>query len=98
MNEVRRVLRLASWRLWLLDVFRTLLITVTVALVLVLLARIVEQVLGLKAKFDPWWRTGFISAGSAAVGVAVLWSIIRRRKAISVAVELDERAGLRESL
>jgi hypothetical protein len=98
MNEVRRVLRLASWRLWLLDVFRTLLITVTVALVLVLLARIVEQVLGLKAKFDPWWRTGFMSAGSAAVGLAVLWSIIRRRKAISVAVELDERAGLRESL
>jgi hypothetical protein len=98
MNEVRRVLRLASWRLWFVDVIRTLLVTVTAALVLVLLARIVEQILGNKALFDPWWRTAFISAGSAAVGSALLWALIRRRKALAVAVELDERAGLRESL
>jgi hypothetical protein len=98
MNEVRRVLRLASWRLWFLDVIRTLVVTVTVAVVLVLLARIVEQVLGLKARFDPWWRTGFLSVAGAAVGAAILWAVIRRKRALSVAVELDERAGLRESL
>ena len=66
MNEVRRVLRLASWRLWFVDVFRTLLITVTVAR-LWCCSRIVEQVLGLKNKFDPWWRTAFYSAGGGAV-------------------------------
>src|SRR5881394_4433359 len=98
MNEVRRVLRLASWRLWFVDVIRTLLVTVTAALVLVLLARIVEQILGNRALFDRWWRTAFFSIGGAAVGAALLWSLIRRRKALAVAVELDERAGLRESL
>jgi hypothetical protein len=98
MNEVRRVLRLASWRLWFLDVIRIFLVTATVALALVLLARIVEQVLGLKPRFDPWWRTTFIAAGSAAAGSAILWALLRRRRALSVAVELDERAGLRESL
>src|SRR6185436_16296438 len=98
MNEVRRVLRAASWRLYILDVFRTLLVTVTVALVLVLLARITEQVLGLTKEFAPWWKTGLISAASGAAGIAILWAIIRRRRALAVAVELDERAGLRESL
>src|SRR5689334_1385056 len=98
MNEVRRVIRLASWRLWFLDVLRTLAVTATGVLVLLILARSTEQVLGIREKFDPYWRTAFISSAGAAVLLAFAWSAIRRRRALSVAVELDERAGLRESL
>src|SRR5690242_20230401 len=98
MNEVRRVIRLASWRLWFVDVIRTFMVCVTAALALVLLARIVEKVLGLSPQFDPWWKTAWISVAGATVGISVLWAVIRRRRTLSVAVELDERAGLRESL
>jgi hypothetical protein len=98
MNEVRRVIRLASWRLWFLDVLRTLAVTITAALILVMLARITEQVLGIRERFEPLWRNIFIGAGAGALLLSLLWSAIRRRRALSVACELDERAGLKESL
>jgi hypothetical protein len=98
MNEVRRVIRLASWRLWFVDVIRTFMVCATAALALVLLARIVEKVLGLSPQFGPWWKTAWLSVGGATVGVSILWALIRRPRTLSVAVELDERAGLRESL
>src|SRR4051794_9615317 len=98
MNEVRRVVRLAAWRLWLLDVLRTLAVTATGALALVLIARIVERVLGLTARFAPLWLPVGLGIAGAAVGTAVLWATFRRRRQLAVAVELDERAGLRESL
>jgi len=98
MNEVRRVIRLASWRLWFVDVIRTFMVTATAALALVLLARIVEKVLGLTPQFDQWWKTAWLGVGGAVLATSILWAIIRRRRTLSVAVELDERAGLRESL
>lgn len=98
MNEVRRVIRLASWRLWFVDVIRTFMVCITAAFALVLLARIVEKVLGVSPQFAPWWRIAFLSLGGAVVGASLLWALIRRRRTLSVAVELDERAGLRESL
>lgn len=98
MNEVRRVVRLAAWRLWLVDVVRTLAVTTTIAIVAILLAKITERVLGAGDRFEPWWRWGFIGAGAFAVLGAVFWALIRRRRALKVAVELDERAGLREAL
>jgi hypothetical protein len=98
MTEVRRVVRRAAWRLWLVDVVRTLSVTTTIAIVGILLAKVTERVLGAADRFEPWWQWGFIGAGVFAVVGAVLWAVIRRRRALKVAVELDERAGLREAL
>jgi len=98
MNEVRRVVRRAAWRLWLQDVIQTLAVTATVAISVLLLARVTERVLGLSAQFEPYWRWAFIGAAAFTLIAAILWAVIRRRKGLTVAVELDERAGLRESL
>ncbi|HYE62518.1 MAG TPA: hypothetical protein VD997_11040 [Phycisphaerales bacterium] len=98
MNEVRRVVRRAAWRLWLQDVFQTLAVTTTISVTAILLARATQQVFGLSQQFAPWWKWGFIGAGAFAIVGAFTWAAIRRRKALKVAVELDERAGLRESL
>jgi hypothetical protein len=98
MNEVRRVVRKASWRLLLIDFFRTLSVTVTVGLAAVLITRLVERAFGLMDTIGPWWPEIFAGAGGAALLGAVAWSVIRRRRSLGVARELDERAGLRETL
>lgn len=98
MNEINRVIRSASWRLWIIDLFRTLAVSMTVGLAGVLVARIVERTFGLSF---PWASPyGGIFAGvGAAVGVAALaWSVVLRKRSAEVALELDERAGLREAL
>jgi len=98
MNEVRRVLRLASWRLFALDLFRVLAITLTGALVLAILARLTERAFGLRVLFAPYWTPAGAGLGALAVLVALVWAFIVRRRAMGVARELDARAGLRESL
>ncbi len=98
MNEINRVIRSASWRLWVIDLFRTLAVSLTVGLAGVLIARVVERTFGLSF---PWMRPygGIFAAVGAAVGIAaVVWSVVLRKKSAAVALELDERAGLREAL
>lgn len=98
MNEINRVIRSASWRLWFIDLFRTVAVSLTIGLAGVLIGRVVERTFGLSF---PWMRPygGIFAAVGAAVGLAaVVWSIVPRKKSASVALELDERAGLREAL
>jgi len=98
MNEINRVIRSASWRLWVIDLFRTLAVSLTVGLAGVLIARVVERTFGLSFS---WMRPygGIFAAVGAAVGfAAVVWSIVLWKKSAEVALELDERAGLREAL
>lgn len=94
MNEIRRVLRTAAWRLFLLDLIRAGIVTLSVAVVAMILVRITERLFGLTI---PWTQAALIAAGAAALG-ALFWSIAVRRRAVAVARELDERADLRESL
>ncbi len=98
MNQVRRVVRRAAWRLWAVDLAATLAVTTTAVLAMLLVARVVERVLGLTSQFAPWWRWAWIAGAGLAVLSAILWTTIRRRRNIAVAVELDERAGLSEAL
>ena len=97
MNEVRRVIRTAAWRLLTLDLLRTLLVTATAAVGALLALRVVQQVFGLEFTSTQWWRYAGI-AGTGALAAAGLWSMVRRHSVLSVARELDERAELRESL
>ena len=94
MHEIERVLRKAGRRLLLIDLFHTLTLTATIAGAILIVALLAERVLGATV---PWKET-FVLAGALAVIGAVVWSLVRRARGVALARELDERAGLRESL
>jgi hypothetical protein len=94
MNEISRVLGQAARRLWLTDTLRTLTIMSCITLTALLLAVVVERAFSLAFP----WRVILIGAASGCVAVALAWSILARRREISVARVLDERAGLKETL
>lgn len=98
MNDIRRVLRAASWRLLMQDWLSTFVVTLTIALAAVLLTRVVERTFGLVRTFEPLWPKIFLAAPVGVIVVSILWAVLRRRNDLRVARELDERAGLRESL
>ena len=98
MRSVQRAISQAGRRLTLMDFFSGLVTAVTVGLGAAMLARIVERVLGVQALFAPWWGRGAMIAGGVALLSAGVWTIVRRRGRLRVAQELDERAGLRETL
>lgn len=111
MHDVLRVIAAASRRLWLMDLLRVLAVVLSVALGLLLLTLIVERALGLALPWRsltiaitrevqiliPWGAIPLWTLVSAA-SLTLVIAIVRRRKTLSVARELDERAGLRESL
>jgi hypothetical protein len=97
MNEIRRVLRTAAWRLFALDLIQTIAIAASVGLVALIILRLVEQVFGLSLGMTRWSQAAAVTA-TATLLSATLWSIFRRRPRLAVARELDERARLRESL
>ncbi|MBL9002126.1 MAG: hypothetical protein JNK25_13420 [Phycisphaerae bacterium] len=94
MNDIRRILAQASRRLWITDSLRTLTYVLAAAFVVVLTARVVERVFGYAFP----WRTIFYGTAAGIALVTLVWSILARRRALSVAKVLDERAGLRETL
>lgn len=94
MNDIRRVIRAAAWRLWIVSFLKALAVTLSAGLVGVILARMVEKSFGVAMP----WRNIFIGAGAGVLLAGVAWSLVVRRKDPSVAREVDERAGLRESL
>ncbi len=98
MNEIKRVLKLAAWRLFVLDLFRTLAITCSAAILALVGLLMAERIFGLEVSWPQNWTRAFAAAAGAAVVSAVLWSAIRRARGVAVARELDERANLRESL
>lgn len=98
MNEIRRVLKLAAWRLLVIDIFHTLAITTSAAIAALILTLLAERIFGLVISFPgDWSRLAAIALGAGLLG-SITWSIIRRARGITVARELDERADLRESL
>jgi chemotaxis protein histidine kinase CheA len=94
MSEVRRIVRQAARRLFVMDLLDALAVLITAGLSLVLLARLSEQLFGLTL---PWTSIAYGTAGGVVL-VALVWTWIQRRREIAVARVLDERAGLRETL
>jgi hypothetical protein len=97
-NEIRRVLKLAAWRLLVIDIFHTLAITLTAAMAALIVALLAERIFGLVISFPGDWEKLAAIAVGAGVLASITWSLIRRARGITVARELDERADLRESL
>ncbi|MEM9560857.1 MAG: hypothetical protein AAF995_11160 [Planctomycetota bacterium] len=94
MSDIERVLRQASRRLMLTDWLRTLVVVLAGVIALLVLLRLTQKFVPM----DIRWDLAFAGAGVFALGASALWTFIRRRKALAVARELDERGGLRESL
>lgn len=94
MSQIRRVIAKAAMRLWFSDAMRILAIVLTAALAGVLITRVVQQVFGL---LMPWRQIAY-GVGGGVVLVTLLWSYLARKNERQVAIELDERANLRESL
>lgn len=94
MDDIRRALVSAQRRLLALEFFRSLAVAATVAIVLLILARIAHRLLALPVE----WPAAFITAGAAAIIGALAWTIATRPLAPRIARTLDDRAGLRESI
>ncbi|HLO42306.1 MAG TPA: hypothetical protein VK176_14890 [Phycisphaerales bacterium] len=94
MEEIAKVVRQAGWRLMLINFFRwcvRMSIGVSIALCVAL---IVQRVFGLT-----WpWTIIFASAGGVVLLGSVVMVLVERKDSMGVARELDDRAGLRESL
>ena len=98
MNEIRRVLKIAAWRLLVLDLFKTLALTTTAAVIALIGVLLAERIFGLDVQWPATWLKLFGAAAGSALVAAVLWSAARRARGVAVARALDERANLRESL
>lgn len=98
MNEIHRVIHTAARRLHVIGFFHALAFILTIGIAGVLLTRLVERVFGLTLPWLAPYGGLFAWTGAAILASALAWTIIARKRTPAVARELDERAGLRESL
>lgn len=98
MDQVRRVVTRAGRRLMFNTFLQNVSITLTGAMALAILARLVERVFSLEEFFASYWLWSLVGAGVAALVVAFVWTWVTRKQAVAVATEVDERANLREAL
>jgi hypothetical protein len=98
MTEIRSILRKAARRLLLVDFLRTLTVTASAAVVVLIAALLGERVLGLAIDYPADWARLGAAALAAALLAAIVWSFIVRARGIALARVVDERADLRESL
>lgn len=98
MTHVREAVRRAAVRLWVLDSLRILAFVLTGGAALLIATRLVEQLFGLSHILAPLWGTIAIATGCAVALVTMAWTHVARKRALGVATELDERAGLKEAL
>jgi len=98
MTEIQSVIRAASIRLFIVNLFRTLAVTASLAIFAVLVARIVDFFWPFVHETIGSWLWTFAVAAGAAVLSAIVWTFVTRHDDADVAREVDERAQLRESL
>ena len=98
MDQVRRVVTRAGRRLVFNTFLQNVSITLTGAMALAILARLVERVFSFEAFFAPYWLWSLVGAGVIALVVAFVWTWVTRKHPVAVATEVDERADLREAL
>lgn len=94
MNEILRAVQRAGRRLFLIELIRSVLIALTLALAVMVVLRIVQQVFALSVQ----WNMVMLVAGGVVAAGSLSWSLATRAKTSKAARVLDERAELRESL
>ncbi|MCG3123800.1 MAG: hypothetical protein GIKADHBN_02227 [Phycisphaerales bacterium] len=94
MEEIRRVVKSAGHRLVVLSFLRLVTLYAIAGAIGLFVALVVQRMFGLT-----WpWQTIFLSTGGAVVLAAIVTAVAQRKDTLGVARELDDRAGLRESL
>lgn len=94
MEEIAKVVRAAGWRLMLINFFRWLVLLSIFTAAALFVALFVQRLFGLT-----WpWQIIFSATGGAVVLGSIVMAIVQRKDQMGVARELDDRAGLRESL
>lgn len=96
MNEIRRVLRLAAWRLAVTSYFRALIVAIAAVLSGAIVLRLVQQQWPLESEL-PWAQIA-IWGGAGAALAALVWTIATRANSKAVARRVDEGAQLKESI
>lgn len=94
MSSIDRAVRRAGIRLMVVDFLRHLTWCVTGALAVLVAMVLLERL----ARVNIAWETSLIVAGSVTLVAAVVWTWLTKRSQAQVAIELDDRANLRESL
>lgn len=96
MHEIKRVLRVAAWRLGVTSFVKNVVYLLAFALVASIGARLVERLWPLSEPL-PWLQIVYWSIGGILVA-ALGWTIFGRESERAVARHVDEAADLRESL
>jgi len=94
MNDIRRVLRAASWRLFFSAAVRWLVLGVIVALCAAIAARVVQQ----GTAWELPWQAVAMWAPLAVLALALLLGLVTRPDRSATARRVDEGADLREAL
>ena len=94
MNDINRVLRVASWRVGLANFLYGFVLTLIVALGVLMIMRVVEQMSNLIVL---WKQVGYGAAGVCVLG-GLAWAIIAKPDRLAVARRVDEGASLKESI
>ncbi len=94
MREIHRAIRRAALRLAVMRLLRASVICLTLAAIALGFALLGERLLGGSIN----WLAALWTSLAVALLAAILWTIIRRPDAMTVARLLDERAGTRDAL
>jgi hypothetical protein len=94
MNHVKSAVRAAQWRLWAVRFLARFSLLLTTGVVALFVATLLDRLLGV---FIDWSIAPYATLAAAFL-VALVWTTLTRPKTLHAARELDERAGLRESL
>ena len=95
MDDIKQVLARASKRLFLIDLLKTLALSSFAVLCLLFLARLSQKLV--PTIEIPWKMTFLIAAGVSGIA-ALIWALARKPDEDQIAREIDDRAGLRESI
>ncbi|MDF1808310.1 MAG: hypothetical protein P1U42_01300 [Phycisphaerales bacterium] len=95
MDEIKQVLAKASKRLFLIDLLKTFAMSSFLILCVLFIARLTQK---LVPTIEIPWDMTFIGAGLVAIVIALIWALARRPDEDEVARQVDDRAGLRESI
>ena len=107
MQQIHSVVHQARRRVWMNLFLRSLPWTLTGAFAVLLVTRLVQQILGIvipnvSARVESGFVLGYREIILGLLGGALLSSfiymIVKRPSALAIAREVDERAGLKESL
>jgi chemotaxis protein histidine kinase CheA len=94
MNDIRRVLRAASWRLFLTGAAKWLVLGVMVVLAGAIVTRIIQQ----GTAWDVPWQAVAMWAPVGVLALALLLGLVTRPDRAATARRVDEGADLREAL